>query len=190
MLVVLLFRCCFFCCWWWWWHCWSFLVLLFLLQWRLLLKFHCCECVRFLIFFFVYPVFKRALTVSWSNTMYLTPLRQLQQGVYFLHLLSPPPLRTSLPLTPLPIHILWPYAHPTHTTKYTRKQARPTHTPRSLSIHPLLFLCTRESLYSQGFMEIRTPKIIPGESEGGAGVFTTNYFGRVRIRIFTDSCCC
>eukprot|EP00904_Undaria_pinnatifida_P002120 jgi/Undpi1/11909/HiC_scaffold_4.g01608.m1 len=36
----------------------------------------------------------------------------------------------------------------------------------------------RESLYSQGFMEIRTPKIIPGESEGGAGVFTTDYFGR------------
>ena len=29
-------------------------------------------------------------------------------------------------------------------------------------------------------MEIRTPKIIPGESEGGAGVFTTDYFGRVR----------
>ncbi|CAN0381171.1 unnamed protein product [Pylaiella littoralis] len=36
----------------------------------------------------------------------------------------------------------------------------------------------RESLYSQGFTEIRTPKIIPGESEGGAGVFTTDYFGR------------
>lgn len=30
-------------------------------------------------------------------------------------------------------------------------------------------------------MEIRTPKIIPGESEGGAGVFTTDYFGRVRL---------
>lgn len=29
-------------------------------------------------------------------------------------------------------------------------------------------------------MEIRTPKLIPGESEGGAGVFTTDYFGRVR----------
>lgn len=28
-------------------------------------------------------------------------------------------------------------------------------------------------------MEIRTPKIIPGESEGGAGVFTTDYFGTV-----------
>ncbi|CAM9298818.1 unnamed protein product [Discosporangium mesarthrocarpum] len=36
----------------------------------------------------------------------------------------------------------------------------------------------RESLYAQGFMEIHTPKIIPGESEGGAGVFTTDYFGK------------
>ncbi|CAM9909829.1 unnamed protein product [Scytosiphon promiscuus] len=36
----------------------------------------------------------------------------------------------------------------------------------------------RESLYSQGFTEIHTPKIIPGESEGGSGVFTTDYFGR------------
>ena len=35
-------------------------------------------------------------------------------------------------------------------------------------------------------MEIRTPKIIPGESEGGAGVFTTDYFGRVRLRCFTS----
>lgn len=32
-------------------------------------------------------------------------------------------------------------------------------------------------------MEIRTPKIIPGESEGGAGVFTTDYFGRVSLRV-------
>lgn len=35
----------------------------------------------------------------------------------------------------------------------------------------------RESLYSQGFMEIHTPKLIAGESESGAGVFTTDYFG-------------
>ena len=35
----------------------------------------------------------------------------------------------------------------------------------------------RESLYSQGFMEIHTPKLIEGESESGAGVFTTDYFG-------------
>jgi aspartyl-tRNA synthetase len=35
----------------------------------------------------------------------------------------------------------------------------------------------RESLYQQGFMEIHTPKLIAGESESGAGVFTTDYFG-------------
>jgi aspartyl/asparaginyl-tRNA synthetase len=35
----------------------------------------------------------------------------------------------------------------------------------------------RESLYSQGFMEIHSPKLIAGESESGAGVFTTDYFG-------------
>ncbi len=36
----------------------------------------------------------------------------------------------------------------------------------------------RESLYDQGFVEIHTPKLIGGESEGGAGVFRTDYFGR------------
>lgn len=36
----------------------------------------------------------------------------------------------------------------------------------------------RESLYSQGFIEIHTPKLIAGESESGAGVFTTDYFGK------------
>lgn len=35
----------------------------------------------------------------------------------------------------------------------------------------------RESLYAQGFMEIHSPKLIAGESESGAGVFTTDYFG-------------
>jgi len=35
----------------------------------------------------------------------------------------------------------------------------------------------RESLYQQGFMEIHTPKLIPGESEGGSEVFRTDYFG-------------
>jgi aspartyl-tRNA synthetase len=35
----------------------------------------------------------------------------------------------------------------------------------------------RESLYSHGFVEIHTPKLIAGESESGAGVFTTDYFG-------------
>ena len=36
----------------------------------------------------------------------------------------------------------------------------------------------REFLYSEGFVEIHTPKLIAGESEGGAGVFRTDYFGR------------
>lgn len=35
----------------------------------------------------------------------------------------------------------------------------------------------RESLYQQGFCEIHTPKLIAGESESGAGVFKTDYFG-------------
>ncbi|KAL1521219.1 hypothetical protein AB1Y20_022768 [Prymnesium parvum] len=35
----------------------------------------------------------------------------------------------------------------------------------------------RESLVAQGFVEIHTPKLIAGESEGGAGVFRTDYFG-------------
>jgi aspartyl-tRNA synthetase len=41
-------------------------------------------------------------------------------------------------------------------------------------------VCTlfREALLKQGFTEIHTPKIIAGESEGGSGVFTTDYFGR------------
>jgi len=36
----------------------------------------------------------------------------------------------------------------------------------------------RESLYSSGFVEIHTPKLIDGESESGADVFRTDYFGR------------
>lgn len=35
----------------------------------------------------------------------------------------------------------------------------------------------REYLYSQNFIEIHTPKLLAGESESGAGVFTTDYFG-------------
>mmetsp|Transcript_38790 Transcript_38790/g.89751 ORF Transcript_38790/g.89751 Transcript_38790/m.89751 type:complete len:575 (-) Transcript_38790:166-1890(-) len=34
----------------------------------------------------------------------------------------------------------------------------------------------REALYARGFTEIQTPKLIGGESEGGAAVFTTDYF--------------
>jgi len=33
-------------------------------------------------------------------------------------------------------------------------------------------------LLSRGFTEIHTPKLIAGESEGGAGVFRTDYFGK------------
>ena len=36
----------------------------------------------------------------------------------------------------------------------------------------------RESLIEQGFTEIITPKLIAGESEGGADVFRTDYFGQ------------
>lgn len=35
----------------------------------------------------------------------------------------------------------------------------------------------RQSLQKQGFVELQTPKIVAGESEGGAGVFRTDYFG-------------
>ena len=33
--------------------------------------------------------------------------------------------------------------------------------------------------YLQGFIEINTPKLIGGESEGGSEVFRTDYFGQV-----------
>jgi aspartyl-tRNA synthetase len=36
----------------------------------------------------------------------------------------------------------------------------------------------RESLYGQGFIEIHSPKLVAGESESGAGAFTTDYFGQ------------
>lgn len=35
----------------------------------------------------------------------------------------------------------------------------------------------REALYAEQFIEIHSPKLIAGESESGAGVFTTDYFG-------------
>ena len=40
-------------------------------------------------------------------------------------------------------------------------------------------VCTlwREALTAQGFVEIHTPKLIAGESEGGSDVFRTDYFG-------------
>jgi len=36
----------------------------------------------------------------------------------------------------------------------------------------------REALMEQGFIEIHSPKLIAGESEGGAEVFRTDYFGK------------
>ncbi len=36
----------------------------------------------------------------------------------------------------------------------------------------------RNALLAQGFVELQTPKLIAGASEGGAGVFTTDYFGQ------------
>lgn len=38
-------------------------------------------------------------------------------------------------------------------------------------------LLFRQSLHAQGFLEIITPKLIAGSSEGGADVFRTDYFG-------------
>lgn len=35
----------------------------------------------------------------------------------------------------------------------------------------------REFLTTQNFVEIHTPKLIAGTSEGGANVFKLNYFG-------------
>lgn len=39
----------------------------------------------------------------------------------------------------------------------------------------------REYLFTQKFVEINTPKLLPGESEGGSEVFRTDYFGKVRF---------
>lgn len=36
----------------------------------------------------------------------------------------------------------------------------------------------REALIDEGFTEIHTPKLVAGESEGGAEVFRTDYFGQ------------
>merc|ERR1712228_48070 len=36
----------------------------------------------------------------------------------------------------------------------------------------------REALCKQGFVEIQTPKLLAGESEGGAESFSTDYFGQ------------
>lgn len=51
------------------------------------------------------------------------------------------------------------------------------------SVLPLLLIrvCLqlfRELLLSEGFQEIHTPKLQGGSSEGGAAVFTLQYFGQ------------
>ncbi len=45
-------------------------------------------------------------------------------------------------------------------------------------------LLFREALTAKGFVEINTPKLISGESEGGSEVFRTDYFGKVRWKFF------
>lgn len=37
----------------------------------------------------------------------------------------------------------------------------------------------RDSLHNHDFVEINTPKLISGQSEGGSDVFKTDYFGQV-----------
>ncbi|KAL9181183.1 hypothetical protein ACHAXT_009988 [Thalassiosira profunda] len=54
-------------------------------------------------------------------------------------------------------------------------------TPANQSIFRVQsMVCTlfREYLLSQGFIEIHTPKLLSGASEGGADVFTLDYFGK------------
>jgi aspartyl/asparaginyl-tRNA synthetase len=45
----------------------------------------------------------------------------------------------------------------------------------------------REALHKDGFIEIHSPKLISGESEGGADVFRTDYFGQVCNCLIIDS---
>lgn len=44
----------------------------------------------------------------------------------------------------------------------------------------------RDGFLRHGFVEIHTPKLLPGESEGGSEVFKTDYFGKVVIIIVMD----
>ena len=65
----------------------------------------------------------------------------------------------------------------------TRLDARPLdlRSPRAASIFRIraLFLrFTRELLWSEGFMEVNTPKIIGAAAEGGAELFAFDYFQR------------
>jgi aspartyl-tRNA synthetase len=47
-----------------------------------------------------------------------------------------------------------------------------------MKIRSAISLLFREALLQENFIEINTPKLIPGESEGGSEVFRTEYFGQ------------
>jgi len=47
-----------------------------------------------------------------------------------------------------------------------------------MRVQSAICMLFREALLARGFVEIHTPKLIAGESEGGSDVFTTDYFGR------------
>lgn len=53
----------------------------------------------------------------------------------------------------------------------------PLSLPHNLILHAALQLF-RESMLSEGFIEIHTPKLLSGASEGGAAVFHFDYMGR------------
>ncbi len=47
-----------------------------------------------------------------------------------------------------------------------------------MKIRSAISFLFREALLKENFIEINTPKLIPGESEGGSEVFRTDYFGQ------------
>ena len=62
-----------------------------------------------------------------------------------------------------------------------RAHSRPhTRLPR-LRVQAAVCALFRESLGEQGFVEVHTPKLVPGASEGGADAFRTDFFGQVRL---------
>jgi aspartyl-tRNA synthetase len=48
-----------------------------------------------------------------------------------------------------------------------------------MRVRSAISLLFREALLREEFIEINTPKLLPGESEGGSEVFRTDYFGQV-----------
>ena len=61
--------------------------------------------------------------------------------------------------------------------KHQPGRARAANRPPSAPL-PLLAQLFRESLQGEGFIEIHTPKLLAGASEGGAAVFRFDYMGR------------